>query len=71
MTLHHPQGRIRTQEGSLADDWDVWNKLLNSFLEITCLEVTYLQKIRKPNDDLMKQCTHFCGMTAAVYCQVG
>ncbi|CAH0603140.1 unnamed protein product [Chrysodeixis includens] len=67
VSLHHPLGRHQNEEGSLANNWDVWNKYLNSITEIICLEVTYLQKNRKQT---LPQCAHFHSLAASVFHQV-
>ncbi|XP_047515657.1 serine-protein kinase ATM [Pieris napi] len=49
VTIHHPCGRLKNEEGSLAHDWDVWYKLLHNVLEIVCLEINYIEKSIKQN----------------------
>ncbi|XP_072936623.1 serine-protein kinase ATM [Epargyreus clarus] len=65
--LHHPQGRTQGTAGSLAHNWDIWNKHLNSILEIVCSEIAYKQK---QLDVSMKQCPHFCYVAAAIMNQI-
>ncbi|KAM3964649.1 serine/threonine-protein kinase tefu [Aphomia sociella] len=66
-TLHHPKGRLQNQEGSLAHDWNIWNKHLDSILEIICLEVISLQKQTKYN---FKQSTQYFSLSASIYFQI-
>ncbi|KAG6455766.1 serine-protein kinase ATM [Manduca sexta] len=68
--LHHPLGRIQTEEGSLAHDWEIWNRRLNGILEIICLEVTYLQKFHKQNNNSSKDSSYFYSLAASVYYQI-
>ncbi|XP_026737951.1 serine-protein kinase ATM isoform X2 [Trichoplusia ni] len=70
VALHHPLGRHQNEEGSLANNWDVWNKYLNSMTEIICLEVNYLQKNRKQNDKSFQQCSYFHSLAASVFHQI-
>lgn len=68
--IHHPQGRKQEEEGSLAFNWQVWNKHKNTFLEVVCSEVTFLQKIRKQDENLLKHCDQYYNFAAAIYFQV-
>lgn len=70
MALHHPLGRRQNEEGSLANNWEIWNKYLNSITEIICLEVSYLQKNRKQNDRIFQHCFHLYNLAASVHYQV-
>ncbi|XP_063891264.1 serine-protein kinase ATM [Helicoverpa armigera] len=69
VVLHHPMGRTKKEEGSLANNWELWNKYLNSMTEIICTEVIHSQKNRKPNDRL-GPCPHFYNLAASVHYQV-
>lgn len=69
--VHHPQGRKQREEGGLALNWQVWNKHINNFLEIVCMEVIFLQKLRRQEDNLLKHSDQYCELAAAVYFQVG
>lgn len=68
--VHHPQGRKQHEEGSLAFNWEVWNKHMNTFLEVVCLEVTFLQKLRKQDENLLKHCDQYYNFAAGIYFQV-
>ncbi|XP_059060370.1 serine-protein kinase ATM-like [Achroia grisella] len=68
--LHHPKGTLQKNEGSLAHDWQTWNKQLDSILEIVCLEVNFLQKLRKQIDIHIKQSIQFFSLSATVYYQI-
>ncbi|XP_026322463.1 serine-protein kinase ATM isoform X2 [Hyposmocoma kahamanoa] len=68
--IHHPQGRKQQEEGSLAFNWQVWDKHLNNFLEVVCLEVTFLQKLRKQDENLLKHCDQYCNLAASIYFQI-
>ncbi|XP_022833925.1 serine-protein kinase ATM [Spodoptera litura] len=68
--LHHPLGRTKNEEGSLANNWELWVKYLNSIMEIICSEVNYLQKNRKMNDRIFQQCSHFYNLAASVHYQI-
>ncbi|XP_049866629.1 serine-protein kinase ATM isoform X2 [Pectinophora gossypiella] len=70
MTLHHPLGRNQKQTGSLASNWETWNNQLYNILEIVCLEVTFIQKQRKPQDNVLKRCNVFYELAASVYFQI-
>ncbi|XP_031763657.2 serine-protein kinase ATM isoform X2 [Galleria mellonella] len=70
IVLHHPKGTLQKNEGSLAHDWQIWNKHLNSILEIICLEVTFLQKLRKQIDVYIKQSSQYFSLSASVYYQI-
>ncbi|XP_063617686.1 serine-protein kinase ATM [Cydia splendana] len=67
--LHHPEGKHQGENGSLAHNWNVWNKYLNSIMEITCLEASYLQKLRKHNDST-QYCEYYYTLAASVYFQI-
>ncbi|KAF9415043.1 hypothetical protein HW555_007199 [Spodoptera exigua] len=68
--LHHPMGRTKNEEGSLANNWELWTKYLNNIMEIICSEVNYLQKNRKLNDRIFQLCSHFYNLSASVYYQI-
>ncbi|XP_047987168.1 uncharacterized protein LOC125227020 [Leguminivora glycinivorella] len=67
--LHHPEGKLQGENGSLAYNWNIWNKYLNSIMEIACLEVNYLQKLRKHNDS-NQYFEHYYQLAASVYFQI-
>ncbi|XP_073941777.1 serine-protein kinase ATM-like isoform X3 [Choristoneura fumiferana] len=64
--LHHPEGKLQSEEGSLANNWMAWNKYLHSIMEIICLEANYLQKIRKHSEQSTKHCDVFFRLAASV-----
>lgn len=68
--LHHPEGKLQSEEGSLANNWIAWNKYLHSIMEIICLEANYLQKIRKHSEQSTKHCNIFFRLAASVCYQV-
>lgn len=68
--IHHPLGRKQQEDGSLAHNWQVWNKHISNFLEVVCLEVTFLQKLRKQEENLLKHCDQYYNVAATVYFQV-
>lgn len=73
--LHHPEGRLQNEEGSLAYNWSKWNKHLNTILEIITLEVKVLQrlvetKFRLKNDNILKDYRTFFVLAASVFHQV-
>lgn len=70
VVLHHPGGKLSKEDGSLAGNWELWNKHLNSILEIVSLEVAYLQKNSKKTDIIPEKNVHFFSLAAAVYFQV-
>ncbi|XP_061707147.1 serine-protein kinase ATM isoform X2 [Cydia pomonella] len=67
--LHHPEGKQQGENGSLAYNWNIWNKYLNSIMEITCLEANYLQKLRKHNDSTQYY-EYYYTLAASVYFQI-
>ncbi|CAB3231054.1 unnamed protein product [Arctia plantaginis] len=51
IALHHPQGRRQHEEGSLANNWEQWNRSLNSITELICLEVFWLYEHNDNEDE--------------------
>lgn len=70
IALHHPQGRRQHEEGSLANNWEQWNRSLNSITELICLEVSYMQKSRRQNDRILQKYSYFYDLAASTYYQV-
>ncbi|CAK1549906.1 unnamed protein product [Leptosia nina] len=70
MRIHHPYGRLRNEEGSLAHDWGIWYKHMHSILEIVCLEVNSIQKYWKQNSKSLKPCERFSELAAITYYQI-
>ncbi|XP_039752989.1 serine-protein kinase ATM isoform X2 [Pararge aegeria] len=70
VSIHHPEGRLQKSNGALAFNWDVWNKHLHSMLEIVCLEVNQVQKMKKQNDTTSMNCDYFYHVAASAYYQI-
>ncbi|XP_047544765.1 serine-protein kinase ATM isoform X2 [Vanessa atalanta] len=70
IVIHHPLGKTQHVNGSLAYNWSVWNKHLYSIMEIICLEVNYIQKTRKNNDNVFIHCDYFYYTAASVFYQI-
>ncbi|XP_063838719.1 serine-protein kinase ATM isoform X1 [Ostrinia nubilalis] len=68
ISIHHPGGKLPNEDGSLSNDKDIWDKHVNSILEIVSLEINYLQKMRKPDDYCIPPT--FFSLAAAVYFQI-
>ncbi|CAH0748972.1 unnamed protein product [Diatraea saccharalis] len=69
VSLHHPAGKLQREVGSLAYNWETWNKHKNNVLDIITLEVVALQKVRIPGDNCETHNSHFCSLAAAMYHQ--
>ncbi|XP_034831737.1 serine-protein kinase ATM-like [Maniola hyperantus] len=69
IAIHQPRGRLQNSNGTLAFNWDVWNKHLHSMLEIVYLEVNYVQKMRKKNENSMN-CEYFYHVAASTFYQI-
>ncbi|XP_048483774.1 serine-protein kinase ATM [Plutella xylostella] len=72
--LHHPQGKLQAEDGSLAYNWNNWNKHLFSITEIIHLEVKVMQKSSvtkfRIKDGDVKDCRHFYSLAASVFYQI-
>ncbi|RVE48633.1 hypothetical protein evm_006704 [Chilo suppressalis] len=69
VSIHHPAGKLQNEDGSLAYDWETWNRHVNTIMEIITLEITASQRGRKPNDNTETHNSHFCSLAAAIYYQ--
>ncbi|KAL4708134.1 hypothetical protein ACJJTC_009913 [Scirpophaga incertulas] len=66
--IHHPAGKLQNEDGSLANDWNIWNKEVNDILEIVSLEVEVLQRVRKSTEFVIN--AEFVSLAAAIYYQI-
>lgn len=70
IALHHPLGKLQNEDGSMAHDWNVWRKHLDSILEVVCLEINQTQKNWKQNNNSATYCDNFSHLAAVTYYQV-
>ncbi|XP_023934790.2 serine-protein kinase ATM [Bicyclus anynana] len=70
ISIHHPEGRLQNSSGTLAHNWDVWNKHLQSMVEIVCLEVNHVQKMRNQNELSTVKCDYFYHIAASAFYQI-
>ncbi|CAG4944824.1 unnamed protein product [Colias eurytheme] len=67
--IHHPMGRLQKEEGSMAHNWEIWNKHVHSILEIVCLEINNMHKNLKHSSS-HAHVDNFSYLAAITYYQI-
>ncbi|XP_050669968.1 uncharacterized protein LOC126968882 isoform X2 [Leptidea sinapis] len=71
ISVHHPLGKLSSEEGSMANNWVDWNKCKLSILEIVCLEMSFVHRSTKQSAYYATQyCDSFYVVSALIYYQV-
>ncbi|VVC96707.1 unnamed protein product [Leptidea sinapis] len=71
ISVHHPLGKLSSEEGSMANNWVDWNKCKLSILEIVCLEMSFVHRSTKQSAYCATQyCDSFYVVSALIYYQV-
>ncbi|CAH0725816.1 unnamed protein product, partial [Brenthis ino] len=68
ITIHHPLGGNKSMEGFLANCWETWRRLLQGILEIVCMEINCVQRMRKQNE-IIFQCRDFYYVASSAFYQ--